>query len=228
MERKINFSDQEITYFLNRQKVKNINLRVKRDGSVWVSAHPHVPLENVDAFVISKLVWINNAQKKLKARENAQNVESGVRIFGLTYPLEIRKGSKRLILTDHLVIYYPDLSDQLRIQNYLREYLKKTLERQVQEIRPRYDALIAEYHHPAPEIRFRAMTSRWGSCQFQRGKIFLNTSLIYYPLVCLHYVVLHEYLHFIVPNHSARFYELMAYHMPEYKKYKQMLNGSLI
>ena len=64
-----------------------------------------------------------------------------------------------------------------------------------------------------------------GSCQFQKSKIVLNKALVYYPLECLHYVVLHEYLHLIVPNHSKRFHELMAYHMPDYKKIKYLLNN---
>ena len=39
---------EEISYILIRKNVKNINLRVKRDGSVVVSANPCVPKKYID------------------------------------------------------------------------------------------------------------------------------------------------------------------------------------
>ena len=72
-------------------------------------------------------------------------------------------------------------------------------------------------------MKIRNMTSKWGSCMPHTGEITMNLSLIHYPLECIDYVLLHEYVHLIVPNHSKRFYQLIEYHMPNYKKYKSML-----
>lgn len=60
-----------LRYELERKRVKNLNLRVRQDGSVYVSAHPRVSLKAVDAFVISKAPMIRAAQDRF-ARQRLQ------------------------------------------------------------------------------------------------------------------------------------------------------------
>ena len=59
---------------------------------------------------------------------------------------------------------------------------------------------------PFPEIRFKKMTSRWGSCTPGKNLITLNTALGHVPPECAEYVVVHELCHFLHPNHSKSFY----------------------
>ncbi len=54
-----------VPYTLTRKPIKNINLRVKRDGSVAVSAPYHISRSHIDAFVISKQSWIQKVQRRL-------------------------------------------------------------------------------------------------------------------------------------------------------------------
>ena len=68
-----------------------------------------------------------------------------------------------------------------------------------------------------PELKCRIMTSKWGVCYTRKNKITVSSYLIHYPLQCLEYIMVHEMTHFIVPNHSKRFYEVVANHMPDYK-----------
>ena len=78
---------------------------------------------------------------------------------------------------------------------------------------------------PYPELKIRYMTARWGSCQPQKGIITLNSQLIEKPRRCMEYVVLHEFAHFIHPNHSKDFYTLVESLMPDWKERKWELNG---
>ena len=48
----------EILYNLERKQVRNLNLRIRKDGSVWVSAEPGVPCEEINAFVVNKAPYI--------------------------------------------------------------------------------------------------------------------------------------------------------------------------
>ncbi len=57
-----------------------------------------------------------------------------------------------------------------------------------------------------PQINFRNMTSRWGSCNPRKGTLNFNTNLMFSPPECVEYVVYHEFTHFLQPNHSALFY----------------------
>ena len=54
-----------VPYTLTRKPVKNINLRVKSDGSVVVSAPYHIKRSRIDEFVMSKQRWIQAVQRRL-------------------------------------------------------------------------------------------------------------------------------------------------------------------
>ena len=57
---------ENIIYELERKAVKNINMRIRPDGSVHVSAHRLVPTDVIDAFVESKSALILRAQTRLQ------------------------------------------------------------------------------------------------------------------------------------------------------------------
>jgi len=40
---------------------------------------------------------------------------------------------------------------------------------------------------------------------------------------CLDYVLLHEYAHLLVPNHSKKFYDLVGSFMPDYRESIRLL-----
>ena len=79
------------------------------------------------------------------------------------------------------------------------------------------------YSVPAASLQIRKMSSRWGSCHINKKKIVMNSRLALYPGECSEYVFVHEYAHFVVPNHSADFYAVLADVMPDYKKYMKLL-----
>lgn len=59
-----------VEYTLTRRRVRNINLRVRADGSVAASASPRVPAAVVDAFVASRAGWVASA--RARAAEHAR------------------------------------------------------------------------------------------------------------------------------------------------------------
>lgn len=57
-----------VRYEFKRKRVKNINLRVRADGSVAASAPLGAPLAQVDAFVAGRARWIEAARVRALAR----------------------------------------------------------------------------------------------------------------------------------------------------------------
>ncbi len=55
---------REITYCLERKAVKNLNLRIRKDGHVFVSANTSIPAKEIDVFVLSKASYILGAIDK--------------------------------------------------------------------------------------------------------------------------------------------------------------------
>ncbi|MDL2219063.1 M48 family metallopeptidase [Ruminococcaceae bacterium OttesenSCG-928-O06] len=74
-----------------------------------------------------------------------------------------------------------------------------------------------------PALRVREMKTRWGSCNVKKRRITLNTRLAMMPRAAQEYVVLHEYVHFLHPNHQAGFYAELARLMPDWKARKKLL-----
>jgi predicted metal-dependent hydrolase len=54
------------------------------------------------------------------------------------------------------------------------------------------------------------MRSRYGSCTPDEGTIRLSDRIALYPAWVRDYVLVHELVHLIVPNHSAAFWNLVA------------------
>ena len=79
-----------------------------------------------------------------------------------------------------------------------------------------------------PQIKFRKMKSRWGSCHTKNGVLTFNLNLMYAPIECIEYVVYHEFTHFLVPNHSAKFYQELAKVCPDWKAKRQKLKEIIL
>ena len=79
-----------------------------------------------------------------------------------------------------------------------------------------------------PKLRIRDMDTRWGSCLAKKGIITLNKRLLEVPRDCIEYVVIHEFCHFIHPNHSKKFYDFLTMLMPDWKARKKVLDQNIV
>lgn len=75
MERTVTVYDTVIRYTLERKKVKNINLRVRRDGSVAVSAKAGVPVSRIDEMVVENGARILAAIERFKSAAGKEAME---------------------------------------------------------------------------------------------------------------------------------------------------------
>ena len=223
-----------ISYVLTRKQVKYINLRIKSNGEVAVSAHRRVPATYVDKFVESKAPFILEALERVEKRreetgDRPHNYETGeiFRLLGRDYTLVVEEAGLEEIFFrgDSLVLWtkwpdhYPHKKNMM--EKWMRFFTQKTFSEIIDWAYPQFDP----YGAPYPVWTVRAMTSRWGSCQPQTGKITLNSKLISYPKEAIEYVVVHEFAHFAHPDHSRAFWALVAEIMPDYKERKKLLNG---
>ena len=71
---------------------------------------------------------------------------------------------------------------------------------------------------PAPRVRVRDMTRKWGSCS-TAGTITLATDLGSRDAEFQDFVIAHELLHLRVPNHGKLFKALMTAHVPNWKEH---------
>lgn len=214
-----------IHYTLIRKNVKNINLRVKADGSVFVSCG------FLDSFVKLKSDFIIKNINKFKELEKyaatPKKYVSGEKfsILGRNVCLKVLEGETESVKTDgvYLFLTVKDKEDFKRKEQLVNRYLNKQCHEVFNEIALKIYPLFKKYGISFPLIRIREMKTRWGSCIPQKGIITLNTKLLEAPINCIEYVVLHEFCHFIHPDHSKKFYAFVAMLMPDWKERKTAL-----
>ena len=74
-----------------------------------------------------------------------------------------------------------------------------------------------------PTIKVRSMTTRWGVCAMQKRQITFALQLYKMPAAAQIYVVVHEYCHFLQPNHSPAFWAEVEKLLPDYKARRELL-----
>lgn len=233
MKKSVFVCGRAIEYELTRKKVKNINLRIKPDLSVNVSAPKKVPEKYIEAFIISKGEFIVRALEKYRiakndGKESAEYIDGDtVKILGKDIPVRVVKGQKNraLLSGGELVISAIHPEDREERKKAVLSYRRAGCEALINEICARVYPLFAKYGIAFPALRYRNMTSRWGSCQPRRGVITFNISLHAVPYECVEYVVFHEFTHFLHPDHSAAFYRRLSEFMPDYKERKKALSS---
>lgn len=129
------------------------------------------------------------------------------------------------VANDILLVRYPSDHEALDASKVERMWLSfwKTLgqdfmEELAQQVYSEFQQ--AGYTVPTPTLRLRYMTSRWGSCMPLKEIITMNTRLLLGPTEFAHYVMVHEFAHFIEPNHSSRFYKVMSDVLPNWEQVK--------
>ena len=183
MLREVEYNGIIIKYNLTRKLVKNINLRIKPDCTVEVSANSCVSQKYLDGFVIRKGGFI------LKAFKDFENKKSS-------------------------------LGTPCFSEDEFRKYVYEKFERVY--------IMFKNYNIDKPQLKFRKMKTRWGSCNYVKCIITLNTNLIFCTKEQIDYVIIHEFAHLIVPNHSKDFYKVVSEFCPEYKRIKKEMAGIII
>lgn len=231
-QRKVMSDGKEIAYHLEQKPVKNLNLRIRKDGSVYVSANDNVPVDKVDEFVVSKGAYILSAlqrfQELAQYRPQAKRYISGETfyILGRGLRLKVVEGSKNAIHSDGVYIFLQakDATDVKNKERIVTRFLDQQCKDQFGEIMAEIYPLFQKYGVAQPTLRIREMDTRWGSCLSKKGIITLNKRLLEAPRSCIEYVVMHEFCHFIHPNHSKQFYSFLAMLMPDWKNRKVALD----
>lgn len=70
------------------------------------------------------------------------------------------------------------------------------------------------------------MKTRWGTCNADKHRIWLNLELAKKPPSCVEYVLVHEMVHLLERKHTDRFRELMDEFMPHWRVLRDELTAA--
>lgn len=228
---KICLNGKEIPYILERKKVKNINLRIKPDCSIYISANNTVSRGEIEQFLLQKSDFILKAleyycelQKYTPKPKQYIDGES-FKICGRDLRLKVFQGTKNHVESDgtYIKLTVKDIGSfdlkQRNMNKWIKEQCISTVSSICELLYPKFQ----KYGVAFPKLQFRKMISRWGSCQPKKGILTFNLALIEAPMTCIEYVVVHEFTHFLQPTHSKSFYTQLTMFMPDWEERKKLL-----
>ena len=222
MQKVINVNDL-VVMIKYRKNMKNIYLKVEKNADVVVSAPPRTP-----NYIIKKLIQENIDEIKLRRNNiltNGYTVKQYVTgekhiIFGKEFVLEVILGNKNVIkLSDDKIILVIKDKDQDRGQ-IVMSYLRKVLYNKALEFINRYEKIMGVH---AEQLRIKKMKTRWGTCNIEAKRIWINYELVKYPIECLEHIVVHELTHLLETNHTPRFYALLGKYYPNFRENDKLI-----
>lgn len=222
-----------VTYELTRKRVKNINLRVRSDGTVGVSAAGTVPVSFIEELLRQRADFILRALDHYRdlERRAPKDPDYGegetVYLLGAPCRIRLRTGAPARVTREDavLTLTLPDPADPEARKKAVGEYLRALCLEVTTDLCQTYRPQMTALGIPFPEIRVRSMTSRWGTCKPSAGRVTFARQLAEAPLACVEYVVWHELIHFLHPDHSPAFYADLARILPDWKTRRQVLNS---
>jgi predicted metal-dependent hydrolase len=214
---------------VEQKDIKNIHLSVyPPDGNVKIAAPLRMDLDTIRVFAINKLQWIKKQQETFRNQEREaprEYLSKESHYFqGKRYLLKVieQDAKPKVVRTRSRLLLYvrPDSLPEKRqeiIEEWYREELKKTLPKMIEK----WEKIIGV---KANEFGIRKMRTKWGTCNVEAKRIWLNLELAKKPLECLEYIVVHELVHLLERSHNERFKSYMNEFMPKWRFHRDELN----
>ena len=213
-----------------RKDIKHLHLGVyPPSGRVRVASPSRLDDDAVRLAVISRLGWIRRQQAEF-AQQDRQSQREFVTgeshyFWGRRYRIDMieHNGPPAVRLPNNTTMELrvrPGSDQEVReavLHRWYRHQLRAELPALVAKWQPKVGVIVND-------VRIKKMKTRWGSCNADAGRIWLNLELVKKPPSCLAYILVHEMVHFLERHHNERFRALMDALMPQWCLYKDELN----
>jgi hypothetical protein len=227
----IPYGSQQIEFELSYVPRKTLGITVHPDLRVEVRAPEDATYEKIREKVEKRARWITKQQRYFEnflPRTPPREYVSGEThlYLGKQYRLRVLEGEEENVKLygGRLYVHTHDPQDRDRVRGLLSAWYKAHAEKRFRKGLQEGLEAFQRYELEEPTLEIRRMPKRWGSCSKQ-GRILLNPELIKAPSPCIDYVILHELCHLVHPRHDKGFYRLLSKVMPEWRRWKERLEG---
>jgi predicted metal-dependent hydrolase len=219
----------KISISVARKNIKNVHLTVHPpDGRITLTAPTRTRSDVLRAYAISKLAWIKNQQKKLEgqARDKPRRFieRESHYVWGRRYLMTVAQEDVKPTVTlsnKRINLVIRPGSSEVKRAEVVHQWHKSLMHEVVPDLIKKWEQKLGV---KVSSYYLQRMKTRWGSCNFERGNIRLNTELVKKPRDLLEYVVVHEMAHLLESSHSNRFVALLDKHYPSWREARLELN----
>lgn len=207
---------------------KYIRLRMQPSGELTVTIPRFAGVKQAERLVDESREDIRAWRQKLAANQSVFQHGDKVGQSHTVFFTAIDTASVKISTRDlTLQVEYPKhlAPNSSTIQDALKPYVEKALQKEARAYLPRRLRYLADAHGFSYErVRFGTQKGRWGSCS-SRGTISLNVGLMMLDHELIDYVLIHELCHTKQMNHSAQFWSLVESCLPDYKLRRKTLKS---
>jgi predicted metal-dependent hydrolase len=229
----IAYSEHRFDYTAQFSARATMAITVFPDGSIRVIAPEATPQKEVERRLRKRARWLirqllHFEQFRPRAPERRYVGGETHLYLGRQYRLKLHKSGVEEVKLKGAFLHVsspahrePEVVKRL-VSGWYREKGRTRIADRFSVIAARFETMECRPGLPI----FRSMPRRWGSWSAS-GRISLNPDLIRAPTACIDYVITHELIHLIHPNHGPAFYELLETLMPDWRSRKQRLERLL-
>ena len=217
-----------------RKDIRNVHLAVlPPDGRVRIATPQQVGDEQVRRLIIGRLGWIRNQQKKFEQqpRQTVREYVSGETHYyrGHRYRLQVSyvEAAPKVQLRNRQFLdlqVRPGSTAEQRAR-VLQAWYRERLKEQLPALIAKWEPVVGEQ---AATWAIKLMKTKWGVCNIEARRIWLNLELAKVAPHLLEYVIVHELTHLLERQHNARFKGLLDQFMPQWRTYREELNGGIL
>ena len=229
----INLIISGIKIFAEKRPIKNMYIKVTPpDGKVKITVPISATEDAIRMFAISRIAWIKKQQKNFKdqSRQAERQYVTGESyyLWGICYRLDVVYSNicNNVFLKDKRIILQvrKDSTVQQRasvMDEWYREILKNTIPSVLEKCQKIVGIEAKEWH-------VKNMKTKWGTCNIEAKRIWLNLQLVKKTPECLEYIIIHELVHLLERDHSDLFKAYMDKFYPNWKTVKTRLNEQML
>ena len=213
-----------------RKNIKYIYFNVyPPDGRVRVAAPRRLDDEALRLAIVSRLGWIRRQRDTVQAQDPPPRLEmvtgEGHSYLGQEY---------RLVVVEHDGPPAVDLMNGTNLEMRVRPGTERDERETVldgwyrQRLKELVPPMISTWELAigvaVAEWRIKKMKTRWGTCNIDARRIWLNLHLAKMPAACLEYIVVHEMVHLLERRHNGEFRAHMDRLLPQWRVQRDVLN----
>ena len=228
----ITYGTTEIDFSITKTDRKTLSIEVHPDTSVNIIAPKTATIEDIQAKVLKRASWIIKQKEYFEAFlpriPERQYISGETHLYlGRRYVLKVKKSdiSSVKLKAGNIIVSCKNCTQQ-KVKHLLTNWYYSHGEKRFKAIFDNVFTAFSKFNLEYPELEFKRMKNRWGSCT-SSGKIILNTEIIKTPIKCIEYVITHEICHLVHHNHSKEYYQLLTDKVPDWEKWKEKLELNL-
>lgn len=205
-------------------KRKTIGLQIERDARLIVRAPLGVTPEHIAKVVAAKSLWIyakTRHSPKLvpdaprKERLNGETMPYLGRNYRLQFKAAEGEAFSLRFRGQFILTNAEDANLRAAFRGWYEERGREWLSRRV--------AHFSRLMGATPKgVTVSNVSASWGSCS-PGGVLNFNWRLVKAPTRVVDYIVVHELAHLLEPNHTPRFWNIIAVQLPDYKVSREWL-----